>query len=79
MAHILTVCSSKNRFAANVQPPFSRSAMLPLPIGPTADTMVLLSHACALLNRLWEPDTIYHKAGVVLDGLAPPGMGQQLS
>ena len=31
-----------------------------------------------MLNRLWEPGTAYHKAGVVLDGLEPPGTGQQL-
>ena len=78
-AHVLTVYISKNRFATNVQPPFSRSATLTLPIGPTADTTVLLSYARALLNRLWEPGTVYHKAGVVLDGLEPPGVGQQLT
>ncbi len=31
-----------------------------------------------MLSRLWEPGTAYHKAGVVLDGLEPPGTGQQL-
>ncbi|GAB3721684.1 DNA polymerase V catalytic protein [Hymenobacter agri] len=79
LAHVLTVYISKNRFATNVQPPFSRSATLTLPIGPTDDTTVLLSYARALLNRLWEPGTVYHKAGVVLDGLEPPGVGQQLT
>ncbi|MFC6225652.1 Y-family DNA polymerase [Hymenobacter artigasi] len=78
MAHVLTVYISKNRFATNVLPPFSRSATLTLPIGPTADTRVLVSYARALLRRLWEPGTVYHKAGVVLDGLEPPGTGQQL-
>ena len=78
-AHVLTVYLSKNRFAANLAPPYSRSATLTLPVGPTADTTVLLSYARALLSRLWEPGTIYHKAGVVLDGLEPPGTGQQLS
>ncbi|TDN39846.1 Y-family DNA polymerase [Hymenobacter sp. UV11] len=77
-AHVLTVYISKNRFAANVLPPFSRSATLTLPAGPTADTTVLLGYARALLSRLWEPGTAYHKAGVVLDGLEPPGTGQQL-
>jgi DNA polymerase V len=77
-AHVLTVYISKNRFATNVAPPFSRSATLTLPAGPTADTTVLLSYARAMLNRLWESGTAYHKAGVVLDGLEPPGTGQQL-
>jgi DNA polymerase V len=77
-AHVLTVYISKNRFAPNVAPPFSRSATLTLPAGPTADTTVLLGYARAMLNRLWEPGTAYHKAGVVLDGLEPPGAGQQL-
>lgn len=78
-AHVLTVYLSKNRFATNVLPPFSRSATLTLPAGPTADTTVLLRYARAMLSRLWEPGTLYHKAGVVLDGLEPPGTGQQLS
>ena len=78
MAHVLTVYISKNRFATNVLPPFSRSATLTLPVGPTADTRLLLSYARALLSRLWEPGTVYHKAGVVLDGLEPPGTDQQL-
>ncbi|WP_048826609.1 DUF4113 domain-containing protein [Hymenobacter sp. DG25B] len=78
MAHVLTVYISKNRYATNVLPPFSRSATLTLPVGPTADTRVLLNYARALLTRLWEPGTVYYKAGVVLDGLEPPGTGQQL-
>jgi DNA polymerase V len=77
-AHVLTVYISKNRFATNAAPPFSRSATLTLPAGPTADTTVLLGYARAMLNRLWEPGTTYQKAGVVLDGLEPPGTGQQL-
>ena len=78
MAHVLTVYISKNRFATHALPPFSRSAILTLPTGPTADTTVLLGYARALLNRLWEPGTTYQKAGVVLDGLEPPDAGQQL-
>lgn len=79
LAHVLTVYISKNRFASHVLPPYSRSATVTLPDGPTADTTVLLSYANALLGRLWEPGTVYHKAGVVLDGLEPPGTGQQLT
>ncbi|SMB79438.1 DNA-directed DNA polymerase [Hymenobacter roseosalivarius DSM 11622] len=78
MAHVLTVYISKNRFAPQVLPPFSRSATLTLPIGSTADTTVLLGYARLLVGRLWEKGTAYQKAGVVLDGLEPPGTGQQL-
>ena len=77
-AHVLTVYLSKNRFDPRVLPPYSRSATLTLPGGPTADTLVLLNYAGTLLRRLWEPGVAYHKAGVVLDGLEPPGTGQQL-
>jgi DNA polymerase V len=52
---------------------------LTLPHGSTAVTTVLLGYARALLSRLWEPGTVYNKAGVVLNGLEPPGTGQQLS
>jgi len=79
IAYVLTLYISKNRFAPHVLPPYSRSATLTLPSGPTADTTVLLSYASSLLGRLWEPGTAYNKAGVVLDGLEPPSTGQQLS
>ncbi|QKG59132.1 Y-family DNA polymerase (plasmid) [Hymenobacter sp. BRD128] len=78
LAHLLTVYLGKNRYSAAVTPPYSRSATLTLPSGPTADTRVLLSYAHLLLDRIWEPGVPYHKAGVVLDGLEPPGQGQQL-
>ncbi|MGI4832062.1 MAG: hypothetical protein ACRYFK_01220 [Janthinobacterium lividum] len=45
---------------------------------PTADTPVLAYYARHLLAKLWEPGTVYHKAGVVLDGLEPPSNRQQL-
>ncbi|RZK31387.1 MAG: Y-family DNA polymerase [Hymenobacter sp.] len=79
LAHVLTVYISKNRFDPHVLPPYSRSATLTLPSGPTNDTTVLLSYASSLLRRLWETGTSYHKAGVVLDGLEAPGNGQQLT
>jgi DNA polymerase V len=77
-AHILTVYVCKNRFDTRVPPPYSRSATITLPGGPSADTTVLMGYARALLQRLWEPRAAYHKAGVVLDGLEAPGQGQQL-
>ena len=79
MAHVLMVFIGKNRFAPNVPPPYSASATLTLPSGPTADTMLLLAYARSLLARIWEPGVCYTKAGVVLDGLEPPGTGQQLT
>ncbi|NML67931.1 Y-family DNA polymerase [Hymenobacter sp. RP-2-7] len=77
-AYVLTVYVQKNRFDSRVPPPYSRSATLTLPGGPTADTLVLARYAAHLLARVWEPGTVYHKAGVVLDGLEPPSSGQQL-
>lgn len=77
-AYVLTVFVQKNRFDARVPPPYSRSATLTLPSGPSSDTVVLACYAAHLLSRLWEPGTVYHKAGVVLDGLEPPSSGQQL-
>lgn len=77
-AYVLTVYVQKNRFDPRVPPPYSRSATLTLPGGPSADTVVLAQYAKHLLARLWEPGTVYHKAGVVLDGLEPPSSGQQL-
>ncbi|MGI4834941.1 MAG: Y-family DNA polymerase [Janthinobacterium lividum] len=77
-AYVLTVYVQKNRFDPRVPPPHSRSATLTLPSGPTADTLTLTRYAAHLLARLWEPGAVYHKAGVVLDGLEPPSSGQQL-
>lgn len=76
-AHVLTVQLSKNRYAAHVAPPFSRSASVSLPLA-SADSMVLLAYARGLLRRIWEPGTAYHQAGVLLDGLESPATGQQL-
>jgi DNA polymerase V len=77
-AYVLTVFVQKNRFDPKVPPPYSRSATLTLPAGPSADTRVLAQYASHLLRKIWEPGTTYHKAGVVLDGLEPPTTGQQL-
>ena len=77
-AHVLTVHLSKNRYSAQVPPPYSRSATVTLPAA-SADSLVLLAYARVLLRRIWEPGTAYHKAGVALDGLEPPTTGQQLT
>ncbi|MET4107699.1 Y-family DNA polymerase [Hymenobacter sp. UYP22] len=78
-AHMLTVFVSQDRYDSRLPPPFTRSATLTLPSGPTSDTLQLLGYARRLLERLYEPGCQYVKAGVVLDGLEPPGRGQQLS
>jgi DNA polymerase V len=77
-AYVLTIYVQKNRFDPKVPPPYSRSATLTLPGGPSADTRVLAQYAAHLLTKILEPGCIYHKAGVVLDGLEPPTTGQQL-
>ncbi|NVO29704.1 Y-family DNA polymerase [Hymenobacter lapidiphilus] len=78
-AHLLTVYISQDRYDTHVPPPYTRSATLTLPGGPTSNTLQLLTYARRMLERLYEPGRFYAKAGVVLDGLEPPGRGQQLS
>jgi DNA polymerase V len=77
-AYVLTVYVQKNRFDPKVPPPYSRSATLTLPNGPSADTRVLAQYAGYLLGKILESGCTYHKAGVMLDGLEPPTTGQQL-
>ncbi|TGD77619.1 Y-family DNA polymerase [Hymenobacter wooponensis] len=78
-AHILTVFLSQDRYDPRLPPPHTRSTTLTLPSGPTSHTLQLLAYARRLLEKLYEPGRVYVKAGVVLDGLEPPGRGQQLS
>ena len=78
-AHLLTVFLGQDRYDTRIPPPYTRSARLTLPSGPTADTLLLLAYARRLLEKLYESGRIYVKAGVVLDGLEPPGLGQQLN
>lgn len=78
-AHMLTVFLSQDRYDTRLPPPYTRSATLTLPAGPTSNTLLLLAYARRMLEKLHEPGRIYVKAGVVLDGLEPPGRGQQLS
>jgi len=77
-AHLLTVYLTQDRYDTRIPPPYTRSATLTLPSGPTSDTLRLLAYGRRLLERLYEPGRRYVKAGVVLDGLEPPGRGQQL-
>ncbi|WP_045687955.1 Y-family DNA polymerase [Hymenobacter sp. AT01-02] len=77
-AHLVTVFLSQDRYDTRIRPPYTRSATLTLPGGPTADTLRLLAYGRRLLEKLYEPGRVYVKAGVVLDGLEPPSSGQQL-
>ena len=74
VAHVLTVFISQSRFGP-APPPHTRSAQLTLPTA-TSNTLELVRYAHALLNRLWQPGTIYQKAGVVLDGFEGAGQPQ---
>ena len=77
-AYLLTIYICQDRYDTRVPPPYTRSTTLTLPSGPTADTLRLLAYGRRLLEKLYEPGRRYVKAGVVLDGLEPPGRGQQL-
>ncbi|GAA4001863.1 DNA polymerase V catalytic protein [Hymenobacter fastidiosus] len=74
VAHVLTVFISQSRFGSG-PPPHTRSAQITLPTA-TSNTLELVRHAHAILDRLWQPGTIYQKAGVVLDGFEGTGQPQ---
>ena len=74
VAHVLTVFLSQNRFG-NTPPPHTRSAQITLPAA-TNNTLDLVSYAHAILLRIWQPGTIYVKAGVVFDGFEAAGQPQ---
>lgn len=67
VVNILTVFLNKNRFGTEL-PPYSFSTSITLSV-PTADTLELVRLARLALKRLWLPDTVYKKAGVVFSGL----------
>ncbi|MDO7846276.1 Y-family DNA polymerase [Hymenobacter sp. M29] len=75
-ASVLTVFLSQNRFDTT-PPPHTRSAQVTLPVASN-DTTELIRVARALLGRVWQPGTVYVKAGVVLDGFEKGG-NEQLS
>lgn len=72
----LTVFISKNRYGTE-PPPFSFSTVITLPVA-TDDMGELLRHVQVALKRIWQSNTVYKKAGGVLDGLEADGQ-QQLS
>lgn len=73
-AHLMTVYLSKSRYGLE-PPPYSCSVVLTLRVA-TSDTSELLRVARMALKRLWQADSRYTKAGVVLDGLEPAGQTQ---
>jgi DNA polymerase V len=72
----MTVFISKNKYGT-APPPYTFSTVVTLPVA-TNDTSDLLRHARIALKRIWQPNTLYTKAGVVLAGLETAGQ-QQLS
>jgi DNA polymerase V len=71
VANTLTVFISQNKYGT-APPPYTFSTVITLPEA-SADTSVLLSHACHALKRIWQARTAYVKAGVVLSGLETAG------
>ncbi len=72
----MSVFINKNRYSTE-PPPYSFSTVITLPSAPTGNSE-LLRHARVALKRIWQPGTVYKKAGVVFDGLETAGQ-QQLS
>lgn len=76
VVNTISIFISKDRYGTQ-PPPCSFSTVVTLPVA-TSDTVELLRHAHNALKKLWQPGTVYKKAGVILDGLEPAGH-QQLS
>lgn len=74
VAHVLTVFISQNRFSP-APLPHTSTAQLTLPAA-TSSTPELVSHAHAVLSRLWQAGRSYAKAGVVLDAFESTGQPQ---
>ncbi|GAC1598579.1 MAG: Y-family DNA polymerase [Hymenobacter sp.] len=73
-ASVLTVFLNQNRFG-HTPPPHSRAAQVTLPVA-CSDTTELVRFARVLLGRIWQPGTVYCKAGVLLDGFERGGQAQ---
>jgi len=72
----LTVFISTSRFRQNPDEIYSASASWRLPY-PTAYTSELLAAAEALLEKIYKPGVVYHKAGVLLTDIVPETQRQQ--
>ena len=74
VAHLVTVLLGTSRFAPSPEPG-TRTAVIHLPFA-SADTGQLTQAALQGLARLRQPGMAYHRAGIVLSGLEPPGQPQ---
>ena len=72
----LTVFISTSRFRQNPEEVYSGAASLRLPF-PTNYTPGLISAAQSLLERVYKPGFVYHKAGVFLTDIVPEAGRQQ--
>jgi DNA polymerase V len=72
----LTVFISTSRFRQNPEEVYSASASWQLPF-PTSYTPVIVAAAHALLERVYKPGFVYHKAGVFLTDIVPDTERQQ--
>lgn len=73
-ASIISVFIQTSRFADG--PKYNKPPMtLALP-APTDDTLKLNAVAQWILKKIYMPGFRYHKAGIMLDGIVPAGLGQ---
>jgi DNA polymerase V len=72
----LTVFISTSRFRQNPEETYSAAASWQLPF-PTSYTPVIVAAAQALLERVYKPGFVYHKAGVLLADIVTDRERQQ--
>lgn len=72
----LTAFISTSRFRQNPGEVYSGAASLRLPF-PTNYTPGLISAAQSLLERVYKPGFVYHKAGIFLSDIVPESERQQ--
>jgi DNA polymerase V len=72
----LTVFISTSRFRQNPEEIYSAAASWRLPY-PTSYTAVIIAAAQSLLERIYKPGFVYHKAGVFLTDIVPDKERQQ--
>ena len=75
-AHHLTTFISTSRYRTNPKDIYSAAVSLRLPC-PTAYTPALVMAAEALLERIFKPGFVYHKAGIFLTDIVPDTSLQQ--
>src|SRR5574337_288943 len=75
VASAITVFIRTNPFKPQ-EPQYQPSVTVPLPVA-TADTRKLTATALRVLERIYRPGLVYHKAGVVLSHLRPSFASQE--